>query len=72
MSKLLREAYARAGLETLRRGLWHPWKRKRATECKHMPLNNVAKAGGWKCRSSQALPEALKQRVLTGERGTHQ
>jgi integrase len=48
MSKLLRKAYARAGLKTLRGGLWHPWRRKWATERKHLPLKDVAKAGGWK------------------------
>jgi integrase len=48
LSKHLREAYQRAGLDTLQGGLWHPWRRKWATERKHMPLRDVAAAGGWK------------------------
>jgi integrase len=48
IGKLLRQVYARAGLKPLRGGLWHPWRRKWATERKHMPLKDVAKAGGWK------------------------
>jgi len=48
MSKSLRGAYARAGVTRLRGGLWHPWRRKWATERKHMPLKDVAAAGGWK------------------------
>ena len=48
LSKCLREAYERAGLETLKGGLWHPWRRKWATERKDMPLRDVAAAGGWK------------------------
>ena len=48
MSKLLRKAYAAAKLKTLRGGLWHPWRRKWATERKHLPLKDVARAGGWR------------------------
>lgn len=48
MSKLLRTAYERAGLEPQRGGLWHPWRRKWATERKNMPLKDVAHAGGWR------------------------
>ena len=48
LSKHLREAYERAELNTLPGGLWHPWRRKWATERKHMPLRDVAAAGGWK------------------------
>ena len=48
MSRLLRSAYERAGLETLEGGLWHPWRRKWATERKDMPLRDVAEAGGWR------------------------
>lgn len=29
-------------------GLWHPYRRKWATERKHLPLKDVAAAGGWK------------------------
>jgi hypothetical protein len=38
----------RAGLETLKGGLWHPWRRKWATERKDMPLRDLAAAGGWR------------------------
>ncbi len=48
LSKRLREAYERAELDTLPGGLWHPWRRKWATERKDMPLRDVAAAGGWK------------------------
>ncbi len=48
VSRRLRWAYRMAGLEPLRGGLWHPFRRKFATERKHMPLRDVATAGGWK------------------------
>jgi integrase len=48
MSRRLRVAYQRAGLKPLNGGLWHPFRRKFATERKHLPLRDVAVAGGWK------------------------
>ncbi len=48
MSRRLRAAYGMAGLKALRGGLWHPFRRKFATERKHFPLRDVAAAGGWK------------------------
>jgi len=48
MSRRLRAAYQRAGLKPLNGGLWHPYRRKFATERKHLPLRDVAVAGGWK------------------------
>ncbi len=48
MSAVLRRAYERAGLGTFRGGLWHPWRRKWATERKDLPLRDVAAAGGWR------------------------
>ncbi len=48
ISRRLREAYRHAGLQPLSGGLWHPWRRKWATERKDMPLVDVAAAGGWK------------------------
>lgn len=48
ISRRLRQAYQEAGLEPLQGGLWHPFRRKFATERKHMPLQDVALAGGWK------------------------
>jgi integrase len=43
----LRRAYVLAGLTKLRGGLWHPFRRKWATERKPYPLRDVAAAGGW-------------------------
>ena len=48
MGRRLREAYNRAGLQPLKGGLWHPFRRKWVTERKGMPLKDVAAAGGWK------------------------
>ncbi|MEE9183508.1 MAG: hypothetical protein V3U39_03400, partial [Acidimicrobiia bacterium] len=28
-------------------GVWHPYRRKWATERKHLPVIDVAQAGGW-------------------------
>jgi integrase len=44
----LEKAEKRAKLEPLEGGLWHPYRRKWATERKHHPLKDVAAAGGWK------------------------
>ena len=46
--ELLRQAEKAAGLEKLDGGLWHAYRRKWATERKHLPLKDVAAAGGWK------------------------
>lgn len=46
--ELLRKAEVKADVEHLRGGLWHPYRRKWATERKDMPLVDVAAAGGWK------------------------
>lgn len=45
--KWLTVAEQRAGLEKLVGGLWHPYRRKWATERKHLPLKDVAAVGGW-------------------------
>lgn len=37
-----------AKLPKLEGGLWHPYRRKWATERKHLSLKDVAAAGGWK------------------------
>ena len=37
-----------AELSKLEGGLWHPYRRKWATERKHLSLKDVAAAGGWK------------------------
>ncbi len=69
MSRLLRSTYKRAGLETLEGGLWHPWRRKWATERKDMPLKDVAEAGGWRdpntlLKCYQQPDEATMTRVV--------
>jgi hypothetical protein len=46
--KWLAAAERMAKLPKLEGGLWHPYRRKWATERKHLPLKDVAAAGGWK------------------------
>ncbi len=69
MSRALREAYQAAGLETLAGGLWHPWRRKWASERKDLPVVDVAAAGGWSnpatmLGSYQRPDEATTLRVM--------
>lgn len=45
--KWLMVAERAAGLPKLKGGLWHPYRRKWASERKDMPLSDVAAAGGW-------------------------
>ena len=44
----LKRAYQYAKIERPKGGLWHPFRRKFATERKFYPLRDVADAGGWK------------------------
>jgi hypothetical protein len=58
-------------LEQLKGGLWHPFRRKFATERKHMPVIDVAHAGGWKetrtlLQCYQQPDEATLQQVVLG------
>jgi integrase len=46
--KWLGAAERKAGLPKLLGGLWHPYRRKWATERKTHPIKDVAAAGGWK------------------------
>ena len=46
--KLLEKAERLAGLEPLKGGDFHPYRRAWATSRKHLPLADVAQAGGWK------------------------
>ncbi len=48
LTQWLAVAEERAGLPKLERGLWHPYRRKWASERMHLPLKAVADAGGWK------------------------
>jgi integrase len=45
--KWLGVAERKAALPKLVGGMWHPYRRKWATERKHHPLKDVAAAGGW-------------------------
>ncbi len=47
LAQLLVEAEQKAGLPKLSGGVWHPYRRKWATERKHLPVIDVAQAGGW-------------------------
>jgi hypothetical protein len=51
-SEWLLEAERAAGLPKLEGGVWHPYRRKWATARKHLPLADVAAAGGWKSRET--------------------
>jgi integrase len=48
LNRWLEIAEKHARLDPLEGGLWHPYRRKWATERKHHPLKDVAEAGGWK------------------------
>jgi len=50
---------ALAGLPKLKRGVWHPYRRRWATVRKHLPLTDVAAPGGWK--STQTLLKCYQQ-----------
>ena len=43
----LERAERKAKLEKLRGGLWHPYRRKWASERRHLRLKDIAEAGGW-------------------------
>jgi hypothetical protein len=58
-SEWLRRAEKLAGLPKLERRIWHPYRRKWATARKHLPLADVAAAGGWK--STQTLTKCYQQ-----------
>ncbi len=47
LAQLLVEAEQKAELPKLSGGVWHPYRRKWATERKHLPVIDVAQAGGW-------------------------
>ncbi len=54
----LREAEKRAGVLRQRQGGWHAFRRAWATARKHMPLQDVMAAGGW--RDPGALQRAYQ------------
>ena len=57
--QLLRRADREAGVPRLAGGMWHPYRRKWATERKHMSLVDVKAAGGW--RDTQTLLTSYQQ-----------
>jgi len=71
LAGLLEHAEAHAGTPKLEGSLWHAYRRLWATKRKHMPVADVAAAGGWRGPSTlltcyqQATPEAML-RVMTG------
>ncbi len=67
----LRRAEVMAQLPKQRGSLWHAYRRKWATERKHLPDADVAAAGGWKELESlrqcyQQADEATMLEVATG------
>ncbi len=58
-SEWLLRAERLAGLPKLKGGVWHPYRRRWATVRKHLPLTDVAAAGGWK--STQTLLKCYQQ-----------
>jgi integrase len=57
--KWLVVAEKEAELPKLDGGLWHPYRRKWATERKYLPLKDVAAAGGW--RDTETLLKSYQQ-----------
>ncbi len=51
-AKWLRRAEKKARLPKLAGGLWHPYRRKWATERKHLAIADVAAAGGWRDKAT--------------------
>ena len=66
----LRKTYELAEIAPQLGGMWHPTRRKWATERKGYPVKDVAAAGGWKDEATmlksyqQADPETVRQVVL--------
>src|SRR5438093_648658 len=66
----LRKAYELAEITPQPGGMWHPLRRKWATERKGYPVKDVAAAGGWKDEGTmlksyqQADPETIRNVVL--------
>jgi hypothetical protein len=62
-------AEQKAGLEHLKGGAWHPFRRKWATERKDLPLVDVKATGGWRDTNTlltcyQQTDEASMLRVM--------
>src|SRR5205823_1831071 len=48
LRKLLRKAEQLGKVERMKGSRWHAYRRKWATERKHLPVQDVAQAGGWR------------------------
>jgi hypothetical protein len=59
--KWLRRAEQLVGLQPQKGGLQHAFRRKWATERKHLPDVEVAATGGWSPRSPQVLKSSYQQ-----------
>ena len=84
LGELLLQVEEQTALQKLSGGLWHPFRRKWATERKHMPTVDVMEASGWSDRKtmetcyqqadegtlleSMASPMNLTERRLGGTR----
>jgi integrase len=55
----LRRAYKISGRQKPKGGLWHPFRRKWATERKNYPIRDVVSAGGW--RDMQTVLRSYQQ-----------
>ena len=68
--KWLREGEKLVRVEPQKGSLWHAYRRKWATERKHLPVQDVAWVGGWKSNAmvlniyTQADDETMLQVVL--------
>jgi integrase len=76
LKQWLRKVEKKAGLPKLRGGLWHPYRRMWATGRKHLPLKDVADAGGWKdidtlLRCYQQPTNDAMLAVMSGGRPVH-
>jgi hypothetical protein len=60
-SKLLRRAERLAKIPKQRGTLWHGYRRKWATERKHLPIQDVAQAGGWSPKNPAVLQTIYQQ-----------
>jgi integrase len=60
----MERAQTLAELPHLKGGLWHPFRRRWATDRKHLPEGDVAKAGGWRD------PETMKRSYIAADADT--